>query len=396
MTLSVAPSLATQDAQHMARAIQLARQGWYTTRTNPRVGCVLVRDGVRVGEGAHLKAGEAHAEIHALNQAGELAQGADAYVTLEPCSHQGRTPPCAVALIKAGVKRVFIAQLDANPQVAGSGVKKLQAAGIEVIQGLLEADAKTLNLGFMQRMLTGMPRVTAKLAMSIDGRTAMASGESQWITGPEARADVQKLRAASCAIITGVDSVLIDDSRLTVRDAALTSLYGFQQPLRVVTDSRLRIDLTKTILQQQDLQQAGQTLIATSQAAATANPEKIQALQALGVEVLIIPLMEAPLIEEQHLEIEEQHLDLTQLLKKLAEKGCNEVMLEAGANLCGAFIQAGLVQSLHLYMAPLLLGDAARGLLHLPNLTQLAKAPKLEICDLRAVGKDWRFILEPR
>lgn len=389
MTLSVAPSLATQDAQHMARAIQLARQGWYTTRTNPRVGCVLVRDGVWVGEGAHLKAGEAHAEVNALKQAGELAQGADAYVTLEPCSHQGRTPPCAVALIKAGVKRVFIAQLDANPQVAGSGVKKLQAAGIEVIQGLLEADAKTLNLGFMQRMLTGMPRVTAKLAMSIDGRTAMASGESQWITGPEARADVQKLRAASCAIITGVDSVLIDDSRLTVRDAALTSLYGFQQPLRVVTDSRLRIDLTKTILQQQDLQQAGQTLIATSQAAATANPEKIQALQALGVEVLIIPLMEAPLIEEQH-------LDLTQLLKKLAEKGCNEVMLEAGANLCGAFIQAGLVQSLHLYMAPLLLGDAARGLLHLPNLTQLAKAPKLEICDLRAVGKDWRFILEPR
>lgn len=389
MTLSVAPSLATQDAQHMARAIQLARQGWYTTRTNPRVGCVLVRDGVRVGEGAHLKAGEAHAEVNALKQAGELAQGADAYVTLEPCSHQGRTPPCAVALIKAGVKRVFIAQLDANPQVAGSGVKKLQAAGIEVIQGLLEADAKTLNLGFMQRMLTGMPRVTAKLAMSIDGRTAMASGESQWITGPEARADVQKLRAASCAIITGVDSVLIDNSRLTVRDAALTSLYGFQQPLRVVTDSRLRIDLTKTILQQQDLQQAGQTLIATSQAAATANPEKIQALQALGVEVLIIPLMEAPLIEEQH-------LDLTQLLKKLAEKGCNEVMLEAGANLCGAFIQAGLVQSLHLYMAPLLLGDAARGLLHLPNLTQLAKAPKLEICDLRAVGKDWRFILEPR
>lgn len=376
-------------AQHMARAIQLARQGWYTTRTNPRVGCVLVRDGVRVGEGAHLKAGEAHAEIHALNQAGERAKGADAYVTLEPCSHQGRTPPCADALIKAGIKRVFIAQLDANPLVAGRGVKKLQAAGIEVIQGLLETDAKALNLGFMQRMLTGMPRVTAKLAMSVDGRTAMASGESQWITGPEARADVQKLRAASCAIITGVDSVLIDNSRLTVRDAELTSLYGFQQPLRVVTDSRLRMDLTKTIVQQQNLQQAGQTLIATSQAAVMANPEKVQALQALGVEVLIIPLMEAPLIEEQH-------LDLTQLLKKLAEKGCNEVMLEAGANLCGAFIQAGLVQSLHLYMAPLLLGDAAKGLLHLPDLTQLAKAPKLEVCDLRAVGKDWRFILELR
>lgn len=390
MSLPAIPNFA---AQHMARAIQLAREGWYTTRTNPRVGCVLVRDGVRVGEGAHLKAGEAHAEVNALKQAGELAKGADAYVTLEPCSHQGRTPPCADALIKAGVKRVFIAQLDVNPLVAGRGVKKLQAAGIEVVQGLLEADAKKLNLGFMQRMLTGMPRVTAKLAMSVDGRTAMASGESQWITGPEARADVQKLRAASCAIITGVDSVLIDNSRLTVRAAEFTSLYGFQQPLRVITDSRLRIDLTKTIvqqqgvqqqdLQQQDLQQTGQTLIATSQAAAMANPEKVQALQALGVEILIIPLAG-------------HYLDLTQLLKKLAEKGCNEVMLEAGANLCGAFIQAGLVQSLHLYMAPLLLGDAARGLLHLPNLTQLAKAPKLEVCDLRAVGKDWRFILEPQ
>lgn len=371
------PTTSNLAAKHMARAIQLARQGWYTTRTNPRVGCVLVNNGQRVGEGAHLKPGEAHAEIHALNQAGELAKGADAYVTLEPCSHQGLTPPCADALIKAGVKRVFIAQLDSNPKVAGRGIKKLQTAGIEVVQGLLEADAKTLNLGFNQRMTTGLPRVTAKLAMSIDGRTAMASGESQWITGPEARADVQKLRAASCAIITGVDSVLIDDSRLTVRAPELTSLYGFQQPLRVVTDSRLRISLNAAILQQE-----GQTLIATSQASATANPEKIQALQAVGVEVLILSL-------------QDKHLDLTQLLKKLAERGCNELMVEAGANLCGAFIQAGLVQSLQLYMAPILLGDAAKGLLHLPALTQLAAAPKLQVCDVRPVGKDWRFILEP-
>lgn len=374
MTLLTTPPTA---AQHMAHAIQLARQGWYTTRTNPRVGCVLVLNGQRVGEGAHLKAGEAHAEIHALKQAGELAKGADAYVTLEPCSHQGLTPPCADALIKAGVKRVFIAQLDSNPQVAGRGIKKLQAAGIQVTQGLLEADAKALNLGFNQRMTTGLPRVTVKLAMSLDGRTAMASGESQWITGPEARADVQKLRAASCAIITGVDSVLVDDSRLTVRDPELTSLYGFQQPLRVVVDSRLRIELNKAILQQE-----GQTLIATSQTAVTANPEKVTALQNLGVEVLILPLLG-------------KHLDLTQLLKKLAERGCNELMLEAGANLCGAFFQAELVQSLQLYMAPLLLGDAAKGLVHLPALTQLAAAPKLQVCDVRPVGKDWRFILEP-
>lgn len=374
MTLSVTPKTA---AQHMARAVQLARQGWYTTGTNPRVGCVLVRDGQRVGEGAHLKAGEAHAEIHALKQAGALAQGADAYVTLEPCSHQGKTPPCADALIKAGVKRVFVAQLDANPLVAGQGIKKLQAAGIEVVQGLLEDDAKNLNLGFNQRMQTGIPRVTIKLAMSLDGRTAMASGESQWITGPEARADVQKLRAASCAIITGVDSILVDNSRLTVRDPKLTGLYGFVQPLRVVVDSRLRIELNQSILQQE-----GQTLIATSQAAVTTHPEKTAALQSLGVEVLILPLLG-------------KHLDLTQLVKKLAERGCNELMVEAGANLCGAFIQAGLLQSLQLYMAPLLLGDAAKGLLHLPHLTQLAAAPKLAVCDVRPVGKDWRFILEP-
>jgi len=374
LTLPATPNSA---AGHMARAIQLARQGWYTTSANPRVGCVLVREGQRVGEGAHLKPGESHAEIYALNQAGELANGADVYVTLEPCSHYGRTPPCADALIKAGVKRVFIAQLDVNPQVAGRGIKKLQAAGIEVFQGLLEEEAKALNLGFTQRMVTGLPYVTVKLAMSMDGRTAMASGESQWITGREARADVQRLRAASCAIITGVDSVLMDDSRLTVRDPELTNLYGFEQPLRVITDSRLRIDLTKAILQQE-----GRTLIATSQAAVTANPKKVKALQALGVEVLVLPL-------------QKQYLDLTQLLKKLAEKGCNQVMVEAGATLAGAFIQAGLVQLLQLYIAPLLLGDAAKGLVTLPNLTQLAAAPHLQVCDVRAVGKDWRFLVKP-
>ncbi|GLR63349.1 bifunctional diaminohydroxyphosphoribosylaminopyrimidine deaminase/5-amino-6-(5-phosphoribosylamino)uracil reductase RibD [Marinospirillum insulare] len=371
------PATSSSAAEHMARAIQLAKQGWYTTRTNPRVGCVLVNAGQRVGEGAHLKPGEPHAEIHALNQAGALAKGADAYVTLEPCSHQGKTPPCADALIQAGVKRVFVAQLDANPLVAGQGIKKLQAAGIKVVQGLLEDDAKNLNLGFNQRMLTGMPRVTVKLAMSIDGRTAMASGESQWITGPEARADVQKLRAASCAIITGVDSVLIDDSRLTVRTAEFTSLYGFQQPLRVITDSRLRIELNQSILQQE-----GQTLLATSQTAATANPQKIEALKAKGVEVLIAPLLN-------------NFLDLTQLLKLLADKGCNQILVEAGASLAGAFIQANLVQELQLYIAPLLLGDAAKGLVSLPNLTQLAAAPHWQVNDLRAVGKDWRFLLKP-
>lgn len=365
-------------AEYMALAIRLARQGWYTTRPNPRVGCVLVREGKVVGQGAHLKAGEPHAEIHALRQAGELAQGADAYVTLEPCSHHGRTPPCADALIAAGVKRVCVAQLDTNPQVAGRGLQKLRDAGLYVEHGLLEADARELNPGFFRRMETGLPRVTIKLAMSLDGRTAMASGESQWITGAEARQDVQCLRAASCAIITGADSVISDDSRLTVREKSLTGLYGFTQPLRVITDSRLRVAPTAAIFAQ-----SGSTLLVTREAAAKAQPEKIHALQQAGAEVLLQ-------------EGETRPLDLLQLLQTLGQRGCNEVLVEAGAQLAGAFVQAGLVQELRIYMAPLLLGDAARGLLHLPGLSCLVDAPRMKIRDVRAIGQDWRFIIEPQ
>lgn len=365
-------------AEYMALAIQLARQGWYTTRPNPRVGCVLVRDGRIVGQGAHLKAGEPHAEIHALRQAGEQARGADAYVTLEPCSHHGRTPPCADALIAAGIKRVCVAQLDSNPQVAGRGLQKLRDAGLQVEHGLLEADARQLNPGFFRRMETGLPRVTIKLAMSLDGRTAMASGESQWITGAEARLDVQHLRAASCAIITGADSVISDDSRLTVREKSLTDLYGFTQPLRVITDSRLRVATTAAIFNQ-----PGSALLVTRETTAQAEPEKIAALQQAGAELLLQPGGSQP-------------LDLLQLLQTLGQRGCNEVLVEAGAKLAGAFLQAGLVQELRLYMAPLLLGDAARGLLHLPGLDYLANAPRMNIRDVRAIGKDWRFIIEPQ
>lgn len=365
-------------AEYMALAIQLARQGWCTTRPNPRVGCVLVRDGRIVGQGAHLKAGEPHAEIHALRQAGEQARGADAYVTLEPCSHHGRTPPCADALIAAGIKRVCVAQLDSNPQVAGRGLQKLRDAGLQVEHGLLEADARQLNPGFFRRMETGLPRVTIKLAMSLDGRTAMASGESQWITGAEARLDVQHLRAASCAIITGADSVISDDSRLTVREKSLTDLYGFTQPLRVITDSRLRVATTAAIFNQ-----PGSALLVTRETTAQAEPEKIAALQQAGAELLLQPGGSQP-------------LDLLQLLQTLGQRGCNEVLVEAGAKLAGAFLQAGLVQELRLYMAPLLLGDAARGLLHLPGLDYLANAPRMNIRDVRAIGKDWRFIIEPQ
>lgn len=371
------PSSPDFQPECMARAIQLARHGWYTTRPNPRVGCVLVKDGRIVGEGAHLKAGEGHAEVQALRQAGELARGADAYVTLEPCSHHGRTPPCADALIQAGVARVCIAMLDSNPLVAGRGVQKLRDAGITVTHGLLEADARALNPGFFRRMESGLPRVTLKLAASLDGRTAMASGESQWITGPEARADVQRLRAASCAIITGADSLLADDSRLTVRDETLTGLYGFTQPLRVILDSRLRTPAQAAIFRQ-----PGQTLLMTRAAALQDSADRVLALEQAG----------ALLVQQPG----DGQLELAAVLRELAARGCNEVLVESGARLAGAFLQAGLVQELRLYLAPLLLGDAARGLVHLPGLEQLADAIQLQLHDVRALGRDWRFIIEPQ
>jgi diaminohydroxyphosphoribosylaminopyrimidine deaminase/5-amino-6-(5-phosphoribosylamino)uracil reductase len=359
----------------MAQAIRLAHKGWYTTRPNPRVGCVLVRDGQVVGKGAHLKAGEPHAEVHALREAGDLAQGADAYVTLEPCSHQGRTPPCADALIQTGVKRVFAGMKDPNPLVAGRGLARLEAAGVEVSSGLLEDQARALNPGFIKRMQTGMPWVVAKQAASLDGRTAMASGESQWITGPEARADVQKLRAASCAVITGVDSLLVDNSRLTVREPCFTQLYGFNQPLRVILDSQLRTPPEAEIFQQ-----PGSTLVITQQASIKKRDQQRDALQQAGAEVLSVPATVTG-------------LDLSAVLLLLAERNCNQVMLEAGARLTGAFMQQQLLDELWLYLTPRFLGSAARGLLDLPGLESLSEAPQLQVTDVRAVGQDWRFQL---
>ncbi|WP_404416814.1 bifunctional diaminohydroxyphosphoribosylaminopyrimidine deaminase/5-amino-6-(5-phosphoribosylamino)uracil reductase RibD [Marinospirillum sp.] len=364
-------------AAYMAQAIQLARKGWYTTRPNPRVGCVLVHDGQVVGQGSHLKAGEPHAEVHALREAGELARGADAYVTLEPCSHQGRTPPCADALVEAGVKRVFVGMQDPNPLVAGRGLARLETAGIQVSSGLLEDQARALNPGFIKRMQTGRPWVVAKQAASLDGRTAMASGESQWITGPEARADVQKLRAASCAIITGVDSLLADNSRLTVREPGFTQLYGFSQPLRVILDSQLRTPPEAEIFQQ-----SGSTLVITQQASIKNRVEQRGALQQVGAEVLAVPTAATA-----------TGLDLSAVLLLLAERNCNQVMIEAGARLTGAFMQQQLLDELWLYLAPKFLGSAARGLLDLPGLESLAQAPQMQVTDVRAVGQDWRFQL---
>lgn len=365
------------DRRLMARAIQLAARGIYTTEPNPRVGCVLARDGEIVGEGWHVRAGEGHAEVNALAQAGELARGATAYVTLEPCSHFGKTPPCADALINAGVSRVVAAMQDPNPQVAGQGLARLRAAGIEVDCGLLESDARDLNPGFIKRMQQGLPWVRLKLAMSLDGRTAMASGESQWITGPQARADVQRLRARSGAVISGADSVLLDDSALTVRaaelglDADLAQAAAARQPLRVLVDGRLRVPL-----QQRLFRETGPVLVAC------ADPQQ-RAADYLAQQIELLALPDAA-----------GKVDLAALLRELAQRGCNEVLVESGAGLAGAFWRAGLVDELIVYMAPRLLGSRARPLLELP-FDEMAEAMDLDVTDMRVIGRDWRITARP-
>lgn len=371
--------MSEQGADHrlMARAIQLAGRGLYTTGTNPRVGCVLARDGEIVGEGWHVRAGEGHAEVNALHQAGALARGATAYVTLEPCSHFGKTPPCADALIKAGVSRVVAAMQDPNPQVAGTGLQRLRDAGIEVRCGVLEAEARQLNPGFIKRMQQSVPWVRLKLAMSLDGRTAMASGESQWITGPQARADVQRLRARSDAVISGADSVLLDDSALTVRVAELglepelAQAAAARQPLRVLIDGRLRVPLTQRLFRE-----PGPVLVVCSE-----HSQRGAEYQARHAELLTLPAAAG-------------HVDLPQLLAELARRGCNDVLVESGAALAGAFWRAGLVDELIVYMAPRLLGSQARPLLELP-FDNMAEAMDVQITDLRAVGNDWRISAHP-
>jgi diaminohydroxyphosphoribosylaminopyrimidine deaminase / 5-amino-6-(5-phosphoribosylamino)uracil reductase len=350
------------DSQYMALALRLAEQGLYSTSPNPRVGCVLVRDEKIVGTGWHQRAGEAHAEVLALRAAGDAARGATAYVTLEPCSHFGRTPPCANALIAAGVARVVIAMQDPNPLVAGQGSAKLRAAGIAVECGLMEAAARELNLGFVARMTRGIPYVRSKIASSLDGRTALKNGVSQWITGAEARRDVQHWRARSCAVLTGINTIFADDAQLNVRDIATT-----RQPLRVVLDSQLRMPLDAKILL------GGNTLIYT----AAQNAEKISALEKLGVSVCVLANAQA-------------RVDLKAMLKDLAQRGMNEVLVEAGNILNGALLQAHLVDELLLYLAPQMLGDAARGMANLGELTQLNQGVELHWQDVRQVGNDLR------
>ncbi|MBU0500918.1 MAG: bifunctional diaminohydroxyphosphoribosylaminopyrimidine deaminase/5-amino-6-(5-phosphoribosylamino)uracil reductase RibD [Gammaproteobacteria bacterium] len=358
----------------MARALRLAERGLYTTDPNPRVGALVVKDGVVVGEGFHHRAGEPHAEPLALSQAGEKARGATVYVSLEPCSHQGRTPPCADALIRAGVARVVAAMQDPNPLVAGRGLQRLREAGVSVECGLLEEQAQQLNPGFIKRMERGLPFVRCKMAMSLDGRTAMASGESQWITGPEARRDVQFFRARSSAILTGIGTVLADDPSLNVRLVAeelhdLGPDYPVRQPMRVVLDSGLAMPPGAKLLTL-----AGETMIFCNRLDET----KAEPLRRAGA-----------LIESMGDDAD--RVDLEKSLRRLAELAINEVWVETGPTLAGALLAAGLVDELILYVAPHLMGDGARGLFHLPGLSRMADRIELDIIDARSLGRDLRL-----
>jgi diaminohydroxyphosphoribosylaminopyrimidine deaminase/5-amino-6-(5-phosphoribosylamino)uracil reductase len=361
------------DHAFMARALHLAEKGLFSTRPNPRVGCVIVKNGDVVGEGFHLHAGGPHAEIYALQKAGAAAQGSTVYVTLEPCSHQGRTPPCADALIEAGVQRVIAAMTDPNPQVAGKGLERLRAAGIEVESGLLESEAAALNPGFIKRMRCGRPWLRIKLAMSLDGRTAMASGESQWITGEAARTDVQKLRARSCAILTGAGTVREDNPSLNVRasEDALSGPVADTQPLRVILSSKgERLSSSKLF----DID--GDILIFSESGLPSTINERSN-------------------VESLKVTTGATGLNLNTVMDELGKRGINECHVEAGATLSGALLEAQLVDEIIVYMAPLIMGDQARGLFHLPQIKTMAQRISMRISDVRSVGDDWRITAKP-
>jgi diaminohydroxyphosphoribosylaminopyrimidine deaminase/5-amino-6-(5-phosphoribosylamino)uracil reductase len=386
-----------QDHQYMALAIKLAKKGQYTTSPNPRVGCVLVANAADhstanaaertkiIGTGFHQKAGQGHAEVNALAEATlnypKLINGATAYVTLEPCSHFGRTPPCAQALINAGVKRVVAAMVDPNPEVSGRGLAMLEQAGIKAEFGLLATEAKALNLGFIKLMTQALPYVRVKLAASLDGKTAMKNGESKWITSPAARKDVQRLRARSCAIISGADSILTDNAKMTVRWSELGELQqsykkdDIRQPVRVVIDSQNRLTPALAFFK------IDSPIIIISTL-------KDQALENLTVWPHFVEQVSLPIIKNN---VGEDKVDLTKLLMNLAQRGLNDVLVESGANLAGAFIEQGLADELILYQAPKLMGGDGKNLVEMPNITALSQAKSLAITDVRLVGGDIRI-----
>lgn len=375
------------DSRFMARAIQLAQRGWYTTRSNPRVGCVLVKNKTKntvhasantlvnkekepqiIGQGWHQKPGLAHAEVNAIADARANhhdVSGATAYVTLEPCSHFGKTPPCAQGLIDAGVSEVVCAMTDPNPQVSGRGIKMLQDAGIEVRTGLMEQEARELNLGFIKHMTTGLPRVNAKIAISVDGRTAMASGESQWITGTEARQEVQRLRAESGAIITGSRTVVIDNPSMNVRTAEFLNDQYFKQPLRVVVDSQGIVESSAQLFSND-----GDCLIVGVRKDDASFPSNVS---------------HKSLVSE-----ETGKVDLKLLLQELAQQGINDVLLESGSDLLGAFLEQKLVDQITVFMAPKLLGSNGNPLATLPFDT-MAQNIQLELMDVRQMGQDLKL-----
>ena len=354
------------DHRYMAEALRLAHHGLFTTDPNPRVGCVIVQNDAVVGAGWHARAGEPHAEIRALQQAGDAAAGASAYVTLEPCCHHGRTPPCTDALLAAGIKRVVIATEDPNPQVAGAGLRQLEAAGVAVESGVLASEARSLNVGFFRRMRTARPYVRSKIAASLDGRTALANGTSKWITSAAARDDVQRLRARSSAILTGVETVLADDPSLTVR---LPELGDIRQPERIVVDSRLRMRPDARMLSL-----PGRVRIFC---VATGSGAQEQ-LEATGARVEVI-------------DRQDERVSLSALLGRLAEMDVNELLVEAGPVLNGALLQQGLIDEVVVYMAGHVLGADARGMFAVPELTDMSRRIELELVEVRRVGADCRL-----
>ena len=352
------------DQQHMSEALRLAEKGLFTAAPNPRVGCVIVRDGEVLGAGWHEQAGGPHAEIMALRAAGARARGATAYVSLEPCCHHGRTPPCVGALIEAGIARVVAAMQDPNPMVAGRGLSGLRAAGIRVESGLMRNEARALNIGFVARMERGRPWVRMKIAASLDGRTALTNGQSQWITGPEARRDGHAWRARACALLTGIGTVRDDDPQLNVREVETT-----RQPLKVVVDSRLELPLSAKLLE------SGKVLVA----AAVNDTAAIAALRAQGAEVLVLPNTRGK-------------VGLTELMHELARRSINEVHIEAGFKLNGSLLGEGLVDELLIYLAPSILGDSACGMFSLPGIADLAHKRLVEFSDVRTIGSDIRIL----
>jgi diaminohydroxyphosphoribosylaminopyrimidine deaminase/5-amino-6-(5-phosphoribosylamino)uracil reductase len=355
---------AAADREFMRQALELAERGLYTTTPNPRVGCVVVKDGTVVGTGWHEKAGLPHAEALALKEAGGRASGATLYVTLEPCSHHGRTPPCVEAIIPAGIRRVVAAMQDPNPRVSGQGFARLRAAGIEVETGVMEEEARELNIGFVSRMTRGRPWVRMKIAASLDGRTALANGKSQWITGEAARADGHRWRARACAILTGHGTVRDDDPQLNVRGVDTP-----RQPLKIVVDSRFETPLSARVLRD------GKTLVA----GAVKESARISALERTGADTVIIPN-------------DRGKVELYKLMEELGRRELNEIHVEGGHKLNGSLLQAGVVDELLVYLAPSVIGDSGRGMFDLPELSELSQRKSMRIREVERIDEDVRLL----